>query len=792
MKTISNEPIKNKGVLSLFGHLIKSNRQVHDFQYIVIHSYLEHKNISDAIVVIKDVIFETPNSIDLSKAASLFLTETSAIQNEIYWLLVVISKIDGFVDNSEVLFFNQLDSYIGHLGLRKKYQVAARIQAEELRKNLKEMNSDYRTGTRIKGHDNLFRISQAEYLKTMDECRFIAREDFNKISPICQQTISSAEALVYSLNKKIQSFKNNSKEQEVAEILDVFSRQITNGVVAAANEYKERLSHKESAVEDFTIVLVGRTKSGKSTLKTVLTGSGKDEIGKGKQRTTLINYIYEWNHLRIIDTPGIGAGEDIYEEDKKIAERALAEADVVCYLTPSDGVPKDTKQFINEIIYSNKPVILLVNYKNNIRDEDNFEDFLDDPTEWCADKGTNSLKGYFDPILRELKDKGYERMISYHPVFLLAALMAEEEKYLEYSEILRSNSGIDEFLEALKIIVAEQGTFLRSKTIIDDTIGNCNSWKNEFEASLEPVKALLKSLNDNEDETFKKIEKAKEQLIKNSEKVFEQQYKTLSIQHAKAFSEKYYKEDDLDEKWKIYCKNISFQERLEAALMCEIEAFANAIQDIFEDLITDIQYELNNERFSFNIDIKMDLFPAREVTRIFSRLLGIGGAFVLITSKTSLIGWALTGAAIVFGLISDKFKDKADREKVAQDKLYNKLKDVIEEQAEQNKKSFKQLMVEETDNVLEDVKKTYSNIQKGLNDIVKESEILKSAWSKQINELNMTFAKRILNYIEPNNNYQIVNVERVFGDLIQIKLKNGITLDTCKLEGLIRDNVTFV
>mgnify|MGYP003304334228 FL=1 len=188
----------------------------------------------------------------------------------------------------------------------------------------------------------------------------------------------------------------------------------------------------------------------------------------------------------------------------------------------------------------------------------------------------------------------------------------------------------------------------------------------------------------------------------------------------------------------------------------------------------------------------MDLFPAREVTRIFSRLLGIGGAFVLITSKTSLIGWALTGAAIVFGLISDKFKDKADREKVAQDKLYNKLKDVIEEQAEQNKKSFKQLMVEETDNVLEDVKKTYSNIQKGLNDIVKESEILKSAWSKQINELNMTFAKRILNYIEPNNNYQIVNVERVFGDLIQIKLKNGITLDTCKLEGLIRDNVTFV
>lgn len=124
-------------------------------------------------------------------------------------------------------------------------------------------------------------------------------------------------------------------------------------------------------------------------------------------------------------------------------------------------------------------MLVLLNYKQNIRDEDDLEDFLDEPDEWRSDKGKNSIMGYFAPIRNAAETNGFSKMVSCYPVFLLAALMADEGKYSEYAKVLRDASGIDEFLAALKIIVVEQGTFLRSKTIIDDSTNTSKTRKNK-------------------------------------------------------------------------------------------------------------------------------------------------------------------------------------------------------------------------------------------------------------------------------------------------------------------------
>lgn len=793
LRFVSDEPIKDVRTLAVFGHLFKINSQVHDFQYSVIKEYLSQKQRLDALSVIKDVIFEKVNAASFDACARALAAEERIIKNEIYELLNIVAGIDGFYDVEDYEFFRKLHTYVTFEDDVRVLEENGRILAQRIRKRLKKDNSKYRTGRRSNPTDNLFRISQKEYVKTINDCREVAQADLNVIQPICEDTIAAAERLVERLEENAINSHKSTQEQEIAKALSVFSKKITEGVLKSVCEYGERINRKKAATEDFTIVLVGRTKAGKSTLKSVLTGTGKDEIGRGKQRTTLINYIYEWNHLRIIDTPGIGAGEDEQCADKKIAEKALSEADVVCYLTPSDGVPKDTKQFIREIADSNKPVLVLVNYKKNIRDEDNFEDFLDDPTEWKSEEGRNSLRGYFDPIMRDAQANGYHKMISYYPVFLLAALMAEEENYKEYSKELRMNSGVDEFLASLKIIVVEQGSFLRSKTIIDDTIRNCTLWATSFSNSLKPIENCLATLRDSRASIFRKIDQAQEKFIRDASDAIKDQFRILVVQHAKKFAESHYDQrSGLDHSWKEYCDKIGFDKQVKNAIDEVFEDFQKEVINIFDDLKVDISYELSGNAKLGKLGLDIGLFPMREFTRLLGSALGIGSAIAFVVSSATPIGWVLLGASFVVSIFSNLFKKRAAREKAAQDRLYNKLKEEIEKQSKQVLAEFNKKAHKTTEDAIKKTKHTYDGITKDLNEITMEGQRLCVAWEEQIRKMNVTFAERIVRYIAPEAKAEILDVSRTFGESICITLKCDDYLDAQKLDGLIKEKVMLV
>lgn len=790
LKYISDEPILNPKVLSVLGHLIKSNQQVHDFQYTIISDYLSIKRLDDALQFVRNVIFETDDSVALEESFRYFREESPAIRNELYMLMVIVSRVDGFFDKDEGRFFEQFAHFCGDYS---KVENKATRQVGRLRKLLKKENSKYRSGRRSNANDNLFRISQKEYLHTISECRKIATEDFQMIKPICEDTITSAETMLNRIQTIIASMTNSPTEQDMAVALSAFAKKISDVILPAAKAYRLKINQKEAAVEDFTIVLVGRTKAGKSTLKTVLTGSGKDEIGKGKQRTTLVNYIYEWNSLRIIDTPGIDAGGDAEKVDKGIAEKALAEADVVCYLTPCDGVPKKTIEFIDEIVQSNKPVLVLLNYKQNIRDEDDLEDFLDEPDEWRSDKGKNSIMGYFAPIRNAAETNGFSKMVSCYPVFLLAALMADEGKYSEYAKVLRDASGIDEFLASLKIIVVEQGTFLRSKTIIDDSIGNCNSWLNDFRTSQRTIVNQLEHLRDAKEKTFKKIDRAQERFLANSEKAIRQEFKVLATQYAKRFAETHYtQKKDLDKAWSDYCNRIGFEKQIKNAINIELTDFSKALCDIFDDLAVDMGEAIRDTDMSMKMPLRMDLFPAREVTRFVGSALGIAGTIALIVANTNPIGWVLTGASVVVGIFSSFCKKKADREKAAQDKLYTKLKVEIEKQCEKTVASFVKVAKKETGKLVKKTKGVYTKLQRCMESIIAECDKMCIQWEEQIDQMNMRFADRVLQYLCPENKPKALRVNRTFGESLEIYVADEVVCDTSKFEGMIRDKINII
>jgi len=157
LKYISDEIIANPRILSLFGHLIKSNKQVHDFQYILINDYLQIKGIDNGLPHVRNVIFETDDAVPFEEATNLFNAENDAIRSEMYMMLVIISRIDGFFDKDEGAFF---DRFYHLCGDYSRYDNRSIRQASRLRKLLKKENSKYRSGRRSNSNDNLFRISQ--------------------------------------------------------------------------------------------------------------------------------------------------------------------------------------------------------------------------------------------------------------------------------------------------------------------------------------------------------------------------------------------------------------------------------------------------------------------------------------------------------------------------------------------------------------------------------------------------------------------------------------------------------
>lgn len=110
------------------------------------------------------------------------------------------------------------------------------------------------------------------------------------------------------------------------------------------------------------VAVVGRTKAGKSTLRFVLSGEGEDGIGRGGARTTRTVIDYAWRGLRLRDTPGVGARRG--QEDTALAAEAAAAADLVLWLSTSEGVQQATVEPLRHLLSRGAPLLAVVNHKD--------------------------------------------------------------------------------------------------------------------------------------------------------------------------------------------------------------------------------------------------------------------------------------------------------------------------------------------------------------------------------------------------------------------------------------------
>ena len=199
----------------------------------------------------------------------------------------------------------------------------------------------------------------------------------------------------------------------------------------------------ESKSESLRIVLMGRTQAGKSTLYEYLTRGPGVRIGDGRQRNSRDVAEHQISGLPetiVVDTPGVGALDG--RQDYDLAFEAAERADLVVWVGADNSTQQETAQALERLARSGTPMVVVVNCRLDLDDEDQLMEFLENPSEVFADVDghVRRLEGFFK--------KHGQRPIDVVAVHMDAAWRSTQSP-LESHGDLRASSRISDLEDAL-------------------------------------------------------------------------------------------------------------------------------------------------------------------------------------------------------------------------------------------------------------------------------------------------------------------------------------------------------
>ena len=275
---------KDERVYSLLGYAIQCNDYIHMQQIIYLESVL--KKNERALKIINNIILQQKdkNILSFREAANLLKQEEEDYRKEFMTVLVKVLCLDGEFDEKE-------KQYI--LSVQEDYIWNKRIVKKALRKFNRKIY-----GNKVK-----------RFLERIWNC-LTGKKDFFKFDRKCYE--ESGKMLLEL--KKIIEEKELIQKVDSRKVEDDYLRsnirseleKIYNELSVSIDE--ANLKNQELVGKDLTVTLVGRTKAGKSSFFSLLSGGyGQQFIGQGTQRTTKISTVTHVKGIQFIDTPGLNA-----------------------------------------------------------------------------------------------------------------------------------------------------------------------------------------------------------------------------------------------------------------------------------------------------------------------------------------------------------------------------------------------------------------------------------------------------------------------------------------------------
>lgn len=340
-------------------------------------------------------------------------------------------------------------------------------------------------------------LSGPEYTKAIQLCGKIARSDYKFVYPILEQSEQAIGLLIKNLQETVNNMKESKEENlDVKQSMLELQQAIQNNLQPLVAEQKQSLLQKKRAMDSYTVSFLGKTKAGKSTLHAVITGTGEDGIGKGRQRTTRFNRVYNWKKIRIIDTPGIGAPGG--KSDEEITASIIDQSDMICYVLKNDSIQESEFRFLGRIREKNKPFVILLNLKENLLNEVRFSEFLKDPELMYNRTDEKSIQGHIERIRRYAVQHYQKEFIEIIPVQLLAALMSRMDQYEEHSNVLFEASHVGAFLDTIRLELIDNGALRRSQTILDGTFYTIEKAREVVKNQSKELTNILNKLKDSQ------------------------------------------------------------------------------------------------------------------------------------------------------------------------------------------------------------------------------------------------------------------------------------------------------
>ncbi|MBD1934356.1 MULTISPECIES: GTPase [Cyanophyceae] len=631
-------------------------------------------------------------------------------------------------------------------------------------------------------------LAGPEYDDAIRQCAAIAHEDYKFAEVALKASGLALNHLGKGIHDQLQAIQSKtSKGQaktatEVAKQLEITKKALTIEIIKEIESVRESLAAKQRALNHFSIAFMGKTKAGKSTLHAIVTGEGWDAIGVGKQRTTRFNRVYEWKNIRIIDTPGIGAPGG--KTDEEIAQSVIEESDVICYVVTNDSIQETEFKFLKLLKEKAKPLIVLLNVKNNLRDSRRLEHFLKEPDKLFVMDGKSGLGGHIERIHRYAKQHYANDYFDIVPVLLLAAQLSREPEHKECKDKLFKASRMQDFLDSIRVSLVEHGVIRRSQTLLGSTVGaieNPDKWVTQQAQVYQKLANTLK----NKRETIRKnIEKAEkdslESLHHQIEAVFEDAFNAISY-----FAEDQWNsnEEGMKRGWNKKLKDIKFEERIDTVYKDVSKTFNKEVTEALEEVGKELQLiaQLGGGSFNFT-EQDSDIFM-RHAMKIGGSILGLVGSLLFFTPLAP-IGWLFIGVGFLAGLFSDFFKSQDQKRREAVTKISDSLSNQLSSQKKDTLQKVEENFKKSCDEVLANIDTYFEELIKGLDAIATQLETAKNKLSGTTNYLNRAYAKRIIDWCceqhEPLTdegiNRIISKVKRDFGRSMSIQTKSEFKL----------------
>lgn len=513
--------------------------------------------------------------------------------------------------------------------------------------------------------------AQNQYLSALASCRHIAKDEYT----VVEQHFAQCDRIIDDLRKELKTVVKQSSQalshtKALEDGLTNIQHDLERDYAALLAKRSANLTKQKRSLEHFNVMLFGRTMAGKSTIREAITGGDGQTIGKGAQRTTRDVKEYEWNNLRIIDTPGFGAYNG--KEDTEIAREILEQSDVVLFLLNSDSIQESTFIELEHVYKLNKPLIFVLNMKKDLENPGNRRRALKSPEKYVFKE--EDIQQHGERLKKLAARAGINpATVRVIPIHAQAAFLATREEQ-EEGKLLHEFSRIDELLNALQKEVESNGPIRRIQTFLDSSLHHIDAQsllildqKERLECLLPQYESGLTRIATWKDKTLRD---APRMLAKEVDAAF----KPL-IDSVADFVDDHIEDSNVSKAWDQHYKSFNISKRIEQAA----GYFSVQIVDELEDFNREVKEGLD---ISLSFDVKHNGSSFNETD--FKRINGWGFAISGVVSAIAFfnawnpIGWVAVGIGVlftVFGIFSDS---KAKKLKEAKAKQRQALLDDIE------------------------------------------------------------------------------------------------------------------